>query len=58
MALPRVNAGRGLTLAQWEFVREQIVLQLDNGSTRRLRVALLLFYATGLRLSEAVAARG
>ncbi|WP_157267903.1 phage integrase family protein [Azohydromonas aeria] len=54
---PRVNAGRSLTLAQWEFVREQLALQPDNGSTRRLRAALLLLYATGLRLSEAVAAR-
>ncbi|NML18014.1 phage integrase family protein [Azohydromonas caseinilytica] len=56
-AEPRVNAGRSLSLAQWAFVREQLAQQPDNGSTRRLRAALLLLYATGLRLSEAVAAR-
>jgi site-specific recombinase XerD len=56
-AAPRIDAGRSLTLAQWAFVREQLALQPDNGSTRRLRAALLLLYATGLRLSEAVAAR-
>jgi integrase len=56
-AAPRVNAGRSLTLGQWAFVREQLALQPDNGSTRRLRAALLLLYATGLRLSEAVTAR-
>ena len=56
-AAPRVDAGRSLTMAQWRFVREQLERQPDNGSTRRLRAALLLLYATGLRLSEAVGAR-
>jgi site-specific recombinase XerD len=54
---PRVDAGRSLSMAQWRFVREQLERQPANGSTRRLRAALLLLYATGLRLAEAVAAR-
>lgn len=54
---PRVNPGRSLTMAQWRFVRGQTE-QLPGTSTgQRLRLVLSLLYATGLRLSEAVAAR-
>lgn len=58
-AAPRIDAGRSLTRAQWRFVRERLgALPADAPSVdRRLAVALELLYATGLRLSEAVAAR-
>jgi site-specific recombinase XerD len=56
-AQPRLNTGRSLTMAQWRLVREQSKQLPDTSSSRRLRFALSLLYATGLRLSEAVAAR-
>ncbi|MDH3210473.1 MAG: site-specific integrase, partial [Burkholderiaceae bacterium] len=53
---PKLNAGRSLTLAQWLFVQQQLD-QLENTSAnQRLAFALKLLYATGLRLSEIVAA--
>ena len=53
---PRIDAGRSFTKAQWAFVQEQ-VLQLRRTSTvDRLGFGLTLLYATGLRLSEVVAA--
>lgn len=54
---PRLNTGRSLTMTQWRFVGEQAEQLGDTSSSRRLRFALSLLYATGLRLSEAVAAR-
>ena len=50
-------AGRSFTVAQWDFVRRQLASLPDSGMNRRLRFALELLYATGLRLSEAVSAR-
>ena len=54
---PRMNIGRSLTVAQWRFVLEQAAQLQDTSSSLRLRFALSLLYATGMRLSEAVAAR-
>jgi integrase len=54
---PRMNNGRSLTVGQWRFVLDQAARLLDTSSSRRLRFALSLLYATGMRLSEAVAAR-
>ena len=53
---PKVNAGRSLTLAQWNFVKQQLELLPATSSNARLGFALSLLYATGLRLSEVVAA--
>ncbi|MBI5255733.1 MAG: tyrosine-type recombinase/integrase [Burkholderiales bacterium] len=54
---PRINTGRSLTMAQWRFALGQ-AKQLPKTSTgARLRFALSLLYATGLRLSEAVASK-
>ena len=52
----KVNAGRSLTLAQWNFVKQQLELLPATSSNARLGFALSLLYATGLRLSEVVAA--
>lgn len=54
---PRMNTGRSLTLGQWRFVLDQATRLQDTSTSRRLRFALSLLYATGMRLSEAVAAR-
>lgn len=57
-AVPRLNTGRSLSFTQWAFVRQQAQGYGDDTSTaQRLRLALSLLYATGLRLSEVVAAR-
>ena len=56
-AQPRMNTGRSLTMAQWRLVLDEAAQQPDTSTARRLRFALSLLYATGLRLSEAVAAR-
>ena len=53
---PKVNAGRSLTVAQWKFVKQQLELLPATSSNARLGFALSLLYATGLRLSEVVAA--
>ena len=53
---PKVNAGRSLTMAQWGFVKQQLEMLPNTSSNARLRFALSLLYATGLRLSEVVAA--
>ena len=55
-AAPKVNAGRSFTLAQWRFVQQQAQRLPTTSSNRRLAFALQLLYATGLRLSEVVAA--
>lgn len=54
---PRMNIGRSLTMGQWRFVLDQAARLQDTSISRRLRFALSLLYATGMRLSEAVAAR-
>jgi site-specific recombinase XerD len=58
---PKVNAGRSLTRAQWAFVQQQLELmgafEERTSAQQRLGFALPLLYATGLRLSEVVAAR-
>ncbi len=54
---PRINAGRSFTKAQWRFVGQQVAALEDTSVQQRLALALELLYATGLRLSEAVAAK-
>ena len=53
---PKVNAGRSFSVAQWHFIQEQLKQQPDSSATERLSFGLHLLYATGLRLSEIVAA--
>lgn len=54
---PRINTGRSLTMAQWRFALGQAEQLPQTSTGARLRFALSLLYATGLRLSEAVAAK-
>lgn len=51
-----IDNGRSFTQAQWDFIEQQLDLLSDTSANHRLRFALHLFYATGLRLSEATAA--
>jgi site-specific recombinase XerD len=53
----RIDKGRSFTRAQWRFIEAQLGLLPDTSAHRRLRFALHLLYATGLRLAEVVAAR-
>jgi site-specific recombinase XerD len=53
---PKVNAGRSFSLAQWEFIEGQLKMLPATSANQRLRFGLHLLYATGLRLSEVVAA--
>ena len=53
---PKVNAGRSLTVAQWHFVQRQLESLPTTSANIRLAFGLHLLYATGLRLSEVVAA--
>lgn len=53
---PKVNAGRSLTVAQWRFVGRELEMLPATSASQRLRFALRLLYATGLRLSEVVVA--
>jgi site-specific recombinase XerD len=53
---PRIDTGRSLTQAQWTFVQEQLLQQPVSSASHRLGFGLTLLYATGLRLSEVVAA--
>ena len=53
---PKVNAGRSFSLAQWKFIEAQLELLPVTSANRRLSFGLHLLYATGLRLSEVVAA--
>lgn len=53
---PRIDAGRSLTHAQWSFVQQQLLKQPHSSASLRLGFGLTLLYATGLRLSEVVAA--
>ena len=57
---PRVNAGRSFTLAQWGFIEgqlQQLQQTQPTSANTRLAFGLQLLYATGLRLSEVVAAK-
>ena len=53
---PKVNAGRSFSLAQWQFIEAQLKTLPATSANQRLTVGLHLLYATGLRLSEVVAA--
>lgn len=61
LALPRatqgMDVGRSFTAVQWAFIRAQLDALSDHSANRRLKFAVLLLYGTGLRISEAVAAR-
>jgi site-specific recombinase XerD len=52
-----LDAGRSLSPAQWQFVAGQLEQLPDTSAHRRLRLAVKLLYASGLRLSEVVAVR-
>lgn len=57
---PKVNAGRSFSLAQWRFIEAQLKMLTATSPTsahQRLAFGLHLLYATGLRLSEVVAAK-
>lgn len=56
-AAQRIDKGRSFTQAQWNFIEHQLDLLPDTSAHHRLRFALHFFYATGLRLAEAVAAK-
>ena len=53
---PKVNAGRSFSLAQWAFIEGQLKMLSETSANQRLTFGLHLLYATGLRLSEVVAA--
>ena len=53
---PKVNAGRSFSLAQWAFIEAQLKMLQATSANQRLTFGLHLLYATGLRLSEVVAA--
>ena len=53
---PKVNAGRSFSLAQWQFIEAQLEMLPATSANQRLTFGLHLLYATGLRLSEVVAA--
>jgi len=53
---PKVNAGRSFSLAQWAFIEGQLEMLPGTSANQRLTFGLHLLYATGLRLSEVVAA--
>lgn len=55
-AVPRMNVGRAFTQAQWRFLNDQAGALPATSASLRLRFALSLLYATGLRISEAVGA--
>ncbi|WP_416047486.1 phage integrase family protein [Cupriavidus basilensis] len=55
-ARPALDVGRSLTEDQWAFVLVQLDALPPTSAHQRLQVALPLLYATGLRLSEVVAA--
>ena len=53
---PKVNAGRSFSVAQWAFIKGQLKMLTSTSANQRLTFGLHLLYATGLRLSEVVAA--
>jgi integrase len=54
---PVADVARSFTLVQWRFVQRQLASLPDSAMNRRLRLALEFLHATGLRLSETVAAK-
>jgi site-specific recombinase XerD len=56
-AATHIDQRRSFTQAQWNFIEQQLAQLPDTSANRRLRFALHFFYATGMRLAEAVAAR-
>ncbi|CAG9185989.1 phage integrase family protein [Cupriavidus pampae] len=56
-AQPSLDAGRSFTAAQWAFICARLAELPTSSINQRLQVALPLLYATGLRLSEVVAAQ-
>ena len=54
---PRVIAGRNFSLAQWQFIEDQLKIMSATSATRRPTFGLHLLYPTGVQLSEVVAAR-
>ena len=54
--LAKVNTGRSFTVKQWAFIECELAGQGNTSRSQRLKVAMHLLYATGLRLSEIVAA--
>ncbi len=52
----RTGKERRFARQQWAFIEDQLALLPATSANQRLRIALHLFRATGLRLSEAVAA--
>ncbi len=53
----KVNAGRSFTATQWAFIEDRLREAKPTPAIQRLRVAMHLLYATGLRLSEVVTER-
>ena len=53
---PKVNADRSFSLAQWQFIEGQLEMLPTTSANQRLTFGLHLLCATGLRLSEVVAA--
>jgi site-specific recombinase XerD len=56
-ATPTLQTGRSLSPQLWRWVSQQADQLPPTSANRRLQIALQLLYATGLRLSEVVAAR-
>lgn len=54
---PDIHVGRAFTASHWQFIERQVDMLPDVPASRRLAFALQLLYATGLRLSEVVAAK-
>ncbi len=54
---PRLNAGRSFTEAQWAIIDKELTKLEATPANVRLAFAIRFLYATGLRLSEAVAAK-
>lgn len=53
----QIDNARSFTPAQWAFIEQQLELLSDTSANRRLAFSIHFLYATGLRLSEAVAAQ-
>lgn len=56
-ATPTLQTGRSLSPELWRWVSRQAEQLPPTSAHRRLQIALQLLYATGLRLSEVVAAQ-
>jgi site-specific recombinase XerD len=54
---PTLGISRSLTEAQWAFVKARAATEGAHSAAIRLRLALALLYATGLRASEVVSVR-